>query len=131
MRTLEISAQFLALLQIPHATLRRSLHLSALHFPSAKFGERDPPSGLVCWVESRHRFYSLASAVQERTLSGEGAGQLPRLCPHRDWVVFQNRIPPRLPRKGGFEGKQQSLALGKQKDLHPVTCPQCPELRGQ
>lgn len=48
MRTLEISAQFLAPLQIPHATLSRSLHLSALHFPSAKFGERNPPSGLVC-----------------------------------------------------------------------------------
>lgn len=47
MRTLEISARFLAPLQIPPATLSRPLHLSALHFPSAKFGERDPPSFLV------------------------------------------------------------------------------------
>lgn len=114
MRTLEISAQFLALLQIPRATLRRSLHLSVLHFPSAKFGERDPPSGLVCWVGSRHQFYSLARAGQESTLSGEGAGRFPQLCPHTGCVVFQNSIPPRFPRKGGFEpglGKAEGFAL--------------------
>lgn len=76
MRILEISDQFLALLQIPHATLRRSLHLSVLHFPSAKFGERDPPSGLVCRVGSRHQLNSLASAVQESTL-GKVPGSFP------------------------------------------------------
>lgn len=73
MRTLEISAWFLALLQIPHATLSRSLHLSALHFPSAKFGERDSPSGLVClgWEHTFILFYS--SAVQEQS---HGQGKL-------------------------------------------------------
>lgn len=81
MRTLEISAPFLAPLQIPHVTLSRSLHLSALRFPSAKFGERDPPSGLVC-LGREHMFvlfYSSAAhgvgTVREKT-RGQGKQRL-------------------------------------------------------
>lgn len=53
-QTLEIPAQFLALPPIPHVTLSRSLNLFALHFPSAKFGERSPPRCLRWQLGGRH-----------------------------------------------------------------------------
>lgn len=102
MRTLEISAQFLALLQIPHATLSRSLHLSALHFPSAKFGERDPPSGLVClgWEHTFILFYSSAvpgaGTVQEQS-GGQGKlqGNFSGCAFTQAACLFQNTVAQR------------------------------------
>lgn len=99
MRTLEISAQFLALVQIPHATLRRSLHLSVLHFPSAKFGERDAPSGLVLGREQTLILFP--GSAGERSVWGRCRAVSPAVPSHR-LRGFSEQNSPQISQERGF-----------------------------
>lgn len=74
MRTLEISARLLAPPHVPRAAVSLSLHLPTLHFPSAKFGERDPPPGRVCLGRERTLFYFIAVRRVELAERGRRPG---------------------------------------------------------
>lgn len=101
MRTVEISAQFLALLQIPHVTQRRSLHLSVLHFPSAKFGDYDPPSSLVCWVKRADIDFIPLQLQCRRALCLERVqGSFPSCALTQAAWFFRTEFPPDFPGKG-------------------------------
>lgn len=73
MRTLEISARLLAPPHIPRAAVSPSLRLPTLHFPSAKFGERDPPPGRVCLGQEHALFYFIAARGAGRAREETGA----------------------------------------------------------